>query len=449
MDNRFLYLSVGRLLFLSFFFLILSGFLLLSLPMAQLVPMSNLDVLFTATSVTCVTGLRVIPIESFSLFGHQVIFILMQIGGLGLMTFSLFLFSLFSQFGLATTVMAGKLLDFEVMNRVKFFLGMVVVITLVIEGIGTILLYPFFSSMFPWHKALFYAAFHSVSAYCNAGICLFDTSLQAYQQNIWMLSVLGALALFGGIGFIVWYEIGNRFRHLFLRFIGKEKRLHAFSLHTKLVLWTSFFLLLIGTVVFAANEWSHAWGHLIWYEKIANAFFLSIVSRSAGFMTTAVTEMRNSTILFLMGLMFIGASPSSTGGGIKTTTIALIFATMLSVIRGRAQVECFGREVLNDQIYKAITILILGFCWISMTAFLLLWLEKGHSFIDVFFEAVSAFSTVGFSRGITESLGSCGKIILIVSMLVGRIGSLTLVLAVRKVREKKLYTYPEERVLIG
>ena len=379
------YFSVGRLLSISFFLVIAFGYILLSLPMAQLIPMSPLDILFTSTSVTCVAGLRVIPIESFSFFGHLVIFALMQIGGLGLMTFSLFLFSLFSQFGLATTVMAGKLLDFEIMNRVKFFLGMVVTITLVVEGIGTMLLYPFFAAVFPWHKALFYAAFHSVSAYCNAGISLFDTNLQAYQQNIGMLPILGALSLFGGIGFVVWYEMGKRFKYLFLRYIGKEKRLHAFSLHTKLVVWTSFFLLLVGTIVYAASEWNHAWAHLIWYEKIVNAFFLSIVSRSAGFTTTALTEMRSSTLLSMMGLMFIGASPSSTGSGIKTTTIALIFATMLSVIRGRAQVECFGREILNDQIYKAITIFILGICWISMTAFLLLSLEAGHTFIDIFF----------------------------------------------------------------
>ncbi len=449
MGSRFFYLSAGRLLFLSFVAVILSGYGLLSLSIAQVVPMDSFDLLFTATSVTCVTGISVIPIDSFSWFGHFIILILMQVGGLGLMTFSLFLFSLFSQMGLAATVMVGKLLEFELMNRVRFFLGLVVVTTFIIESLGAALLYPFFAVSMPWKQALFYAIFHSVSAFCNAGISLFHTNLYAYQQNLFLLSILGILTVFGGIGFVVWYEVGERIQALWLSFWYGKQKIYGFSLHTKLVFWTSAALLLIGTVLYSVSEWNHAWGHLLWYEKIMNAFFLSIVSRSAGFITTSMMAMRNVTLLGMMALMFVGASPCSTGSGIKTTTIALIFATMLSVIRGRAHVECFGREILNEQIYKAITIIMLGICWIGFTASLLFWFESGHSFIDIVFEAVSAFTTVGFSRGITGSLSFIGKSILMISMIVGRVGSLTLVLAVKRVKEKQLYRYPEERVLIG
>jgi trk system potassium uptake protein TrkH len=442
--------SAGRILFLSFIFVILVGFLLLSLPQARTEEISLLNLFFTATSMTCVTGLQVVSIKSFTLFGHCVMLLLMQIGGIGLMTFSLFLFSLFSPFGLATTAIAGKLLELESLHKIKFFLGMIVIATLLIEAIGACLLYPFFASLMSPEKAIFYALFHSVSAFCNAGVSLFDLGLEGQSTQLFLLSVIGFLAFAGGVGFVVWHELIERFYLWLLSFTKRKQKKYALSLHTKMVLWTSLILIIAGAFIFALSEWNDSFASLEWYEKIGNALFLSITSRSAGFSTINLATTRYVTLLILMGLMFIGASPNSTGSGIKTTTVALIFATMSSIIKSRTHVECFGREIANEQIYKAITIVVLSCCWVLITASILLATETiGHTFLDLFFESFSAFTTTGFSRGITAALSHWGKITLIISMIVGRIGSLTLVLAIKKRKDKQMYRYPEERVLIG
>lgn len=442
------YISAGRILFFSFLFVILSGYFLLSLSAARHVEIAPLDLLFTATSATCVTGLYAVPISSFTTIGHCILLCLIQIGGLGLMTLSLFLVSLFSSFGLATTFIAGKILEFESLNKIKFFLGVVIGSTLITETIGAVILYPTFRASFEPSKALFYAVFHSVSAFCNAGIALFDTNLESFQEAFSVLGTLGFLTFAGGIGFIVWYEVFERIRSCIKNY-GKPHRLYVLSLHSKIVLWASLILILGGGAFFAALEWSNSLAELAWPSKIMNALFLSVSARSTGFSTIDLATASLPSILILTILMFIGASPSSTGSGIKTTTIVLIFATVISIIRGRSDVELGGRALPTDQIYKAISIIFLGIVWIAGTTFMLLLTEEGFSFLDIFFESLSAFATTGLTRGITANISSIGKTILMASMIIGRIGSLTLVLAMRRAKEKQLYRYPEERVLIG
>lgn len=441
--------SPGRVLLTALASIIAIGTAVLSMPFCHRIPISIFEALFTTVSTVCVTGLQVVPMSSFSPLGHAIILLLMQIGGLGLMTFSFFIASLFLNLGMTSKLMAGQLFEFESWSNIKTFLTIIVLVTLGVEALGAGALFLSFRSLMPADQAMFYAIFHSVSAFCNAGISLFEHGMIAMRSNIYVLGILSTLIFSGGIGFIVWYELAHSIRYSYRWLRNKTSPLFTFSLHTRLALSTSLILIALGTLCIWGLEYSHSLKQVGSFKGLINAFFISVSMRSAGFMVTDISVMTPATILVLLCLMMIGASPGSTGSGIKTTNFALFCASVRSIISNRDAVEINGRTIPNDQMQKVIAVMTIAISWVILTTFLLLLLEPHLPFIKVFLEAISAFSTCGVTMGITPALCLTSKVILMCGMIIGRIGMLTLVLSLRKQEQKHLYRYPEERVLLG
>ena len=435
--------SPGRIILLSFFGIISLGTLLLALPAARTEWIPLLDLFFTATSVTCVTGAFTVPLAKFTFFGHCVLLGLMQVGGIGLITLSIFLLSLFVDLGLATTFMAVQLLEVETWKNIRRFIVSVVIVTLIAELLGAIAIFSAIKADLPRGQAIFVAIFQSVSAFCNAGISLLDQGMQHYSNNYTILGTTGLLMLVGGLGFIAWNELMHYLGSLF------TKKRFAFSLHSKIILYSTVILLSISTALIFVLEYGKSFANMSLPASGAHALFQAISFRSTGFLTVPVDQLHLATILFIMIIGFIGSSPGSTGSGIKLTVFVIFLATIRTVVTGRSSVHIRGRRIATDQAFKAVTIVALGLMWIVLTIFCLLITESHFSFMNVVFETVSAFTTLGLSTK-TATLSSLGKILIILSMIVGRIGSLTLVLALkRKPKEPTGFSYPEERVMLS
>lgn len=423
------------------------GTILLALPQSQLVSIPFIDLLFTSASCTCVTGLTTVPISYFTTFGHSVILCLIQLGGLGLLTLSLFFVSLFLDLGMATKIMAGEMFEFK-WSRIKTFLITIVTTTVLLEGISTIFFYFSFRKFLPPRPALFHAVFHSVSAFCNTGLTLFEDGLCSFKGNIPFLALTAFLIFAGSIGFVVWLEVARRVRARF-RSLKETTYVPPFSLHAKIVLTTTGTIILFGTTLIWLLERTNVLKGSSFFQGIFSSFFYTISLRSAGFELFDVSQLMPATLLVFLLLMYIGGSPGSIAGGIKTTTLALFVTTIATIVRNRDEVELFGRRITQDQIYKAISIIVLTTTWIFLATFILLLTETGVSFIQVFFEVISSFCLCGLRTKITASFSIFGKILIILTMLIGRIGSLTLVLALWKRKKKYLYRYPEEQIIVG
>ncbi len=441
--------SPGRIVLLSFFFVISIGTFLLSLPQAREVNMLFTDILFTAVSTTCVTGLSVVPVSSFTLFGKCIILAMIQIGGLGLMTLSFFLASLFLNLGIASRLMAGQLLEFEFWSKVRYFLLLIIGLTFSFELLGTIYLYFQFKGTPGIEDPLFAAFFHSISAFCHAGISLFDDNLITFATKPLMLLGLGTLMLAGSLGFVVWYDIASLIKKTIQNKLKGTAQLCRLSLHSKLVLLSTILLTLTGAILIWLLEYNNIFKGISHIKSLSNSLFMSLSARSIGFKTINLSQAHLPTLFLLLPLMFIGASPGSTGSGIKTTTFIVFVATVFSIMQNRPFVELGGRRIPHDQIYKVMAIVALALFWIFSTTFILLITEPDCNFMQILLESVSAFGTCGISTGITPYLSKIGKFTLMTTMLVGRAGSLTLVLALRKKATKHLYEYPEERIMIG
>ncbi len=446
---RLAHISPGRILLMSFLFVIGVGTFLLWLPISRVVDIPFLDLLFTSVSATCVTGLHVLSMSYFTFFGKCVILALIQIGGLGLMTLSFFLISLIMNLRFITKLIAGQILEFELFSKIKTFLTLIIGMTVVSELIGAIFLYFPFRQIFETKKAIFYAVFHSVSAFCNSGTCLFENSLAQHTQTPLVLIPISLLIFVGGVGFIVWYEIINLIGNTIKNFKTEERKKMCISLHTKVVLTTTFILILMGAFFFMFLEQNSTMQGMGTFNKIVNSFFMSITTRTAGFNTLNTAQLSLPTLFTFIILMFVGTSPNSTGSGIKTTTFALFLKTIGTFVKNKPSVEMYGRRIPSELIAKTTVIVALAMSWIGITTFILLLTEPKFSFMQIFFESVSAFSTTGLSTGITPYLSQAGKALLMISMLIGRIGSLTLALALTVRKEIQLYRYPEERVIIG
>ncbi|HZW61802.1 MAG TPA: potassium transporter TrkG [Candidatus Babeliales bacterium] len=445
--KKIAHFSPGRIIFFSIFCMILIGAFLLSLPMARTEPISFLDLLFTATSATCVTGLFTIPLDHFTTFGHSIILLLVQIGGLGIITLTIFLMSLFVNMGLSTQVMAAKLLDLDTWHNIKRLIVFIIGLTITLEVIGAFCIFTALYKDYPFDHAIFLSFFHAISSFCNAGIVLFDGGMQTYNHSPIILLTMSALIFCGGFGFVTWHEL--------MRYI-KAKRAHkwyALSLNTKIIVYGSILLLMSSTALIYFLEYQHAFAQMNPFIAGINALFTAVSARSAGMLTVGFASLHISTLFLIMIFAFIGAAPASTASGVKLTTFATFAATVKAAIFGRTSVEIKGRSIGNNQVFKAIAIVSLSLLWITISTFLLLITDSQQPFATIFFEAVSAFATLGLSTGITGELSIAGKYIIMASMIAGRIGSLTLILALRELSYRKPetteFSYPEERILLS
>ncbi len=412
-------------------------------------PIGLVNALFTATSAVCVTGLTVVDTgRDFSLFGQVVILILIQLGGLGIMTFATgLLVSIGSRLSFQDRYGLSQRLGSGIGIHYKSLLKAVVTTTFIFELLGTIALFLRFKNEFPLGKAVYFSVFHAVSAFCNAGFSTFSNSLESYHSDVYVLVVFSVLIICGGLGFVV-------IRELYARTTHKEARL---SLHSKLCLITTAALLLLGTGAFYFAEYQNVFGNSGFGLGLANAFFQAVTCRTAGFNAVSQVNLTEVSILITMILMFIGACPGSTGGGTKTTTFAVVVLLVLKRFSGHRSVTAFKRSISNDSIVRALTVLLLAALVIVMMFVLFMFAEEEPLthvlsrglFVDNLFEVFSAFGTVGLSLGVTSHLHDFGKVLLIILMFTGRVGLLTLAFALARPPEQGEVVYLEEEVLVG
>lgn len=444
-------LTPSRVLVFSFAVLIILGTLFLSLPFASKNSKSIriIDALFTATSAVCVTGLVVKDTGTqFSQFGQFIIIALIQIGGLGIMTFSTFVAMIFGK----KISLKERLLIQESFNQFSLaglvrLIKNVLLLTLVFECLGGLILSIRFLFQYPPSQAFAFGFFHAISAFCNAGFDLFGqvfgpfTSLSGYT-NDWTVNVtIGSLFVIGGLGFPVIVEL--------LKYPSTRK----LSIHSRLVLSLTLILIIIGAILFFIFEYTNTktlFG-LDWSGKILSSLFQSLTPRTAGFNSLDISQFRVGTLFIMIILMFIGASPSSTGGGIKTSTFGVLLAAVVATINGKEDAEILKRRIPKDLVYKALTIIILALCWVALVT-LVMSLVEPFIFIKLFFEVMSAFGTVGLTTGITPLLTDISRILLIATMFIGRVGLFTVMVALSQSlhnSNQATFKYIEDRVLIG
>ena len=444
------HLPPARIFILSFAGVIFLGALALWFPFsASKNPLSFVDALFMSTSGVCVTGLATIDIgKDLSLSGQLITLVLFQIGGLGIITFSSFLFGIM---GRGISFKEREIIQSVFMHTPRrdflVILKSVLLFTLVIETVGTLLLFIRFSRDFPLGRALYTSLYHAVSAFNNCGYSLFSDSLTGYRGD-WIvnLTIMGLLVL-GGIGFIVLHELIAKWR-------GSQKKL---SVHTKIVLITTGFLIVSGALLFYLFERNAMLKDTDWPTTVLVSVFQAVTPRTCGFNTVDIGALTNGAILLLMVLMFIGACPGSTGGGVKTTSAALLFLMMWNRFKGHDEVNAFNRTIPKEVLTRTLSITIASAFSVALITSVLLLAgsanvspaESRHFFVDYLFETVSAFGTVGLSMGATANLNDLQKIAVILMMFAGRVGPLTLAFSLAAASSKREITYAEETVMVG
>ena len=437
----------AQLVLFSFLGVIAIGTTLLALPFAtrSVGGLSPIDALFMATSATCVTGLTTQSLATdLSLFGQLVILVLIQIGGLSIMTlYSSMTVMVGHSMGMKDKVIMQDLIGFSDLENIFTMIAKIIKYTFLIElGGATILTLAFLNEGFPFTNALYYGIFHSVSAFCNAGFTLFEKGLESYDTTPLIHGTIALLATAGGLGFIVISELKQ--------VLFRKKSLVRIGLHSKVVLITSAFLVLAGCLIIFFWEFLHALERYTLWQKIQVSLFQSITLRTAGFNTISLTELNSFTLYAMTLFMFIGGSPGSTAGGIKTTTLAILIQSIITTIRGRGKVTLMDRSVSTPIVVKAIALTFISILITSLFIFILMWIEADQSFLAVFFEVISASGTVGLTLGITPFLSVAGKIAIALLMLIGRIGPLTLVLALgQRNSSRGKFDYPSGQIMIG
>lgn len=445
--------SPARIVVLSYLILILAGTLILMLPQATIAGHIDLvDAMFTATSAVCVTGLVVSDTSStFSMFGQSTIMVLIQIGGIGIMALStLFMMTLGRRVGLTGKMIMRETYSLEQGKDIFAILKDILFFTLAIELIGALFLFGRFCQNMPTGQAVFNSIFHSVSAFCNAGFCLFQNSFTEYRGDWVVMLTVCFLIILGGIGFFVLSEIRSKFS-----LCGKSWSF--FSLHTKLVLSSTLLLLTFSTLFFIILEWENFPSGMILAEKALSAFFQSVNARTAGFNTLEIQHLTNGTLFMMILLMFIGTAPGSCGGGVKVTTFSSLVILGYSRLRGRRHPQIFCRKISDISISKAVSLIMISLFFIILCIILLQQTEIGEvshqlsrgKFLELMFETVSAFGTVGLSMDVTHSLTVQGKTIIILMMFIGRLGPLAIAMAVSKRTESQHFSFAEESIMIG
>ena len=438
-------LNPARILMVSFGLVILAGMLLLKLPKATYEGISWIDAFFTSTSAVCITGLSTVSItQVFTFEGQLVIMILIQLGGLGIITLTSFV-ALFVQqgFRLRDQIIVQEILDNENLSSLSSILKAIVSITIVSELIGALGLY------FSWanlglseSERIFSSVFHSISAYCNAGFSTFSNGFETagYQFSSLSLITIMILIVFGGLGF---YTYSNIFH------IGEIKmiRKRGLTLQSKIILIGTLVLIVFGAGMIWITQYKE-WQDLPPGEQALQSFFLSITSRTAGFSTVSVGNLAIPTLMVVIFLMYIGGAPNSTSGGIKVTTVVALLATLVAFVRGKTRVEIGWNTLPMRIVRRAFIVFMVSVFLIVTVLFVLSWTEE-HAFFDILFEIVSAFGTVGLSRGITPDLTVTGKLLIAAVMFAGRIGLFSFAIAMSEVRDNTGYAFPEINLMVG
>ncbi|WP_242868905.1 TrkH family potassium uptake protein [Desulfotomaculum copahuensis] len=435
-------LTPAQILVLGFAGVILAGALLLMLPVSTMPGRQTgfLTALFTATSAVCVTGLVVVDTGThWTAFGQVVILVLIQVGGLGFMSMAtLFFVFMGRRIGLRERLVIQESLNQVNVAGVVRLVRAVLIFTVITEGFFALVLAARWSFDYGWQRGLWLGVFHAVSAFNNAGIDIIGgfRSLTGYVNDPVITLSVAFLIILGGLGFAVVLELYN------------FRRTRRLSVHARLVLRVTASLLLGGTVLFALLEWRNVLGSLPLYGKLLASFFQAVVPRTAGFNSVDIAALGDATLFLMIILMFIGASPGSTGGGIKTTTFGVLGITVWSMAGGREDVELFRRRIPPWQVYKALTVFLLSVFLVVLVSLLLCITERSR-FLEALFETTSAFGTVGLSMGLTPHLSPAGRVLIILTMFAGRLGPLTLAYALAQRRRKSAVRYPEEKIMVG
>lgn len=438
-----------QIIAMGFAAIILIGAFLLSLPIATIdgVKTPFIDCIFTSTSAVCVTGLVTVDTGTYwSYFGKTVIMLLIQIGGLGFMSFATLIALIAGKrITLKERLLIRESISLTSLQGIVRFARYILTFTFSIELIGALLLSIQFIPEFGLGKGIYYSIFHAVSAFCNAGFDLMGgySSVTGYSGNALIILTLSALIIIGGLGFYVWDDLYN------------YKINRRLSLQTKVVISMSLFLIVFGFVMFFIFEYSNpaTLKEMSMKDKLLSAFFASVSPRTAGFNSIDLAGMSMASVLLTIILMFIGGSPGSTAGGIKTSTAGVLLLTVMSVIKGREDTEVFRKKISKETVYKAFAVVVIALGLVFTVTILLTITESGAGvpFEQYLFEATSAFGTVGLTMGLTQKLTAIGKIILAITMYAGRIGPLTLLvaIAIRSDNKTNSIKYPEGKILVG
>lgn len=431
-----------QVIIISFLFMIIIGTLLLMLPISseQGKMTSFPDALFTAVSATCVTGLVVVDTATYwSLFGQMVILLLIQIGGMGVITIGLAIISVSGKkIGLWQRSTMQESISAPQVGGIVKLTGFILKTAIIVELIGVVAMAPVFCRDFGFVKGIWYSLFHSISAFCNAGFDLMGvrekfSSLTSYSSNTYLCTIIILLIVIGGIGFLVWNDVW-----------AHKLKFNRYSLQSKVVLLTSLILIVLPAVYFFFYEYNNLEIH----DRVINSFFQSVTTRTAGFNTTDLSTMEESSTAIMVILMLIGGSPGSTAGGIKTATIAVLFLSAITVFSRRNEVQCFKRRISDETIRNAGAILFIYLVLFFASGFIIS-RHEGLPLLTCLFETGSAIGTVGLSLGITGKLSLLSRSILMILMFLGRVGGLTLIYAALPSSDNKNSRMPLEKISVG
>ena len=438
-------LNAVQILAIGFLSVIIIGGIILSLPISSVDGRSTnlLDSIFTSTSAVCVTGLVTIDTGThWNTFGQIIILMLIEIGGLGFMSVTTFVAILLGK----KITLRDRLIMQEAMNTFGIqglvkMVRYVIILTFSLQLGGALILSTQFIPQFGIKKGIFYSIFHAASSFCNAGFDLFGnfSSLTSYSSNAVVVLTLSILLILGGLGFTVLLELYN------------YKRDRKLSVNSKMVLYVSGMLIVIGTILMFAFEFNNpeTIGNMSMGNKILNSFFSAVSPRTAGFNTVSIDGMTTSSKLISVILMVIGGSSGSTAGGLKTATFGVTILTVICVLKGREDTEAFGRRLSKETVYKAFTLLAIAVFVVLFVTMILTIVEPDQSFINLLYEAASAFGTAGLTTGVTQQLSLIGKIVIMITMYLGRVGPLTVFVAILNRKKKVPYKYAEGKILIG
>ncbi|QHE63159.1 Ktr system potassium transporter B [Rossellomorea vietnamensis] len=440
MKQKVIRLSPPQLLVVTFLFFIILGMGLLKLPFATTERISWLDALFTTTSAMTVTGLAVVDTGgAFTLFGEVVVMSLIQIGGLGIMSFAVLIFMMLGKkIGFKERLLLQQALNQTSVGGVIKLVKYLFIFSFIVEGFAVLLLATEWVPEFGWKRGLYVSIFHSISAFNNAGFSLFSDSLMGYVGSPIINLTISFLFILGGIGFTVLVDL------------WKSKTIRQLSLHTKIMVIGTFLINVIAFMMIFVLEFNNpnTLAQLPLSDKIFASYFQAVTPRTAGFNSLDYGSMERSTLLFTILLMFIGAGSASTGGGIKLTTFVVISLSMIAFLKEKKEIRIFRRTIDQTHIFKALALSMISVLLVFTALFFLEMTEHDVSFLSIVFEVVSAFGTVGLSMGITGSLSAIGKWIIIVVMFAGKLGPLTLAFSLSRPDKEKI-RYPKEDILTG